>query len=116
MHNTDNAPPDSIAGPLRARAQVEDLFGAPAKAAGKFLDEPVKFIAKLKAENDPSVIGRELPKLRTLKEALTAVGGGASMDLAARMAWEAFHLLFRCDGRPGELQAFVRLLSRSLFN
>lgn len=74
---------------------MEDLFGAPAKSASVFLDEPEKFLAKLTAMNNASEIALALPNLTKLRDTLTKVGSEPGMDLAVKMAWEAFHQMFR---------------------
>ena len=86
-----------------ARAQFEDLFADPAQKAGKVLEDVSGFIRKTRAET----FEVENPGLRNSK-IIGAVGSiqnviatlemgvaGPTMADCVRMAWQAFHSLFR---------------------
>lgn len=84
-----------------ARAQFEDLFSDPAQKAAKVLDDVDAFLKKVRSETfdaeqaRTSKIAKAIGSVRNLISTLDVAVGGASMDNCVRMAWSAFHALFR---------------------
>mmetsp|Transcript_21138 Transcript_21138/g.54122 ORF Transcript_21138/g.54122 Transcript_21138/m.54122 type:complete len:1186 (+) Transcript_21138:63-3620(+) len=84
-----------------ARAKFEDLFADPAQKAAKVLDDVDTFLKKTRAETLHAADGRsskivkEIPKLQTLIATLEIGAKGPTMEDAVRLAWRAFHELFR---------------------
>jgi hypothetical protein len=81
-----------------ARAQVEDLFGAPAGAASQFIEGPEASLKKYRdaiAANDTSAISNSVEPLEGLKATLEVCQGGVTIETCVKMAWNVFHQYFR---------------------
>jgi len=91
-----------------ARAQFEDLFADPAQKAAKVLEDVNAFVKTTRSETlelenkgvRASKIIQAVASLKNLLVTLQIGVEGPTIDHCVKMAWEAFHALFRdkiCD-------------------